>query len=74
MSAIYLTDMEIKQITGKHRPSAQARALFVMQIPYKVRPDGRPVVSRLAYERALGDTTINNYQEPEPDFSTILGS
>lgn len=52
--AIYLTGNEIREISGgRIRFSAQARALDQLAIPYKKRPDGSLLVSRLAYEHAL---------------------
>ncbi len=68
---IYLTDEEIEEITGKRRYRAQARALARMGIECRVRPDGRPIVSRAAFERAMGGT--NTSTQAEPDFSVLRG-
>jgi len=69
--AIYLTPAEIQAISGgRVRFRAQARALDRLSIPYKRRPDGSLLVSRLAYEQALCGT-----QAPvvavEPDFDAM---
>lgn len=39
-----LTQVEIHELTGYVRPTAQIRALKSMRIPHRVRPDGRPIV------------------------------
>lgn len=39
-----LTDAQVQDLTSKVRPSAQARVLLAMGIPYRRRPDGSIVV------------------------------
>ena len=39
-----LTDAQLIDITGKVRPSAQARVLQAMGIPFRRRPDGKVVI------------------------------
>lgn len=71
-SPIYLTPREIADITGKQRYRAQARALARMGIEYRLRPDGRPIVSRLAFER-----TMDNHPRrlgAEPNFGALHGA
>ena len=46
-----LTNAEIIEITGKSRYRAQAMALARMGVPYLIRPDGRPIVSRISANR-----------------------
>lgn len=43
---ILLTKEELMELTGRERPRAQVRALVHMGIPFRVRPDGSPVVLR----------------------------
>jgi hypothetical protein len=43
---MWLTDAELADLTHKAKPSAQARALRAMSIPYTTRPDGTLVVLR----------------------------
>ncbi len=50
---LHLTDDELLSLTHLRRPSAQARALQVMGVPYRTRPDGTLLVRRIAAERAL---------------------
>jgi len=45
-----LTKEELAELTGRERPSAQARALVRMGIPHRTRPDGSPVVLRVHLE------------------------
>ena len=45
-SSVGLTKAEIEFITGFKYPQKQIRALALMEIPFKVRPDGTPLVFR----------------------------
>ncbi len=51
----FLTFEDIALLTGKVRPAAQRRALDKMEVPYNVRPDGRPVVARDAVGVGKGE-------------------
>lgn len=44
--ALTLTSKEIAELTGKQRPTAQARVLDALGYPYKQRPDGTLIVLR----------------------------
>ena len=70
---IYLTLQEVEAITGKHRYRAQVRALGRMGIQCRVRPDGRPIVSRMAFENIMGGT-VSTPQQAEPDFGALHGT
>ncbi|KAA5924198.1 DUF4224 domain-containing protein [Achromobacter xylosoxidans] len=59
-----LTHEELIELTGKARKSGQIEALKFLAIPFKIRPDGAPVVLRAAVEAALGHATKN--QGPTP--------
>ena len=72
-SPIYLTPQEVEDITGKRRYRAQVRALGRMGIQCRVRPDGQPIVSRMAFENTLGSTT-HIAQQAEPDFGALNGT
>ena len=50
---LHLTDAELLALTHLRRPSAQARALRAMGVPYRTRPDGTLLVGRTAADRAL---------------------
>lgn len=49
----WLTDDEVREATCRRQPSAQARALQRMGVPFIRRPDGSLLVGRQAIERAL---------------------
>ena len=49
-----LTPDELREITGKQLPRAQATVLAALGIPSKARPDGSLVVLRVAAQVALG--------------------
>ncbi len=69
-SPIYLTPQEVEDITGKRRCRAQVRALGRMGIQCRVRPDGRPIVSRMAFENTM-DGIVSTPQQVEPDFEAL---
>ena len=68
---IYLKDEEICGITNRKQHTVQIRALIGMGIDYKIRPDGSPLVSRLAYERNMGGIDPKNTHEESPDLSSL---
>jgi len=49
MEKLNLTKEEIREITCRVRPAYQVKALRTMGIPFKIRPDGTPLVCRSAY-------------------------
>lgn len=51
---LVLSELDVRELTGKTRPSAQVRALQVMGIPYVRRPDGSLAVHRANVDAALG--------------------
>lgn len=58
--APWLSEAELVKMTGKTKPSAQARALDAMGVPYRRRLDGKLIVGRAALERPSVPV------EPEP--------
>jgi hypothetical protein len=54
---LVLADAEIRDITHRRQPAAQARALDRLQVPYSRRLDGTLLVGRDAMKRALGGPT-----------------
>ncbi|MBV7482478.1 DUF4224 domain-containing protein [Bordetella sp. BOR01] len=62
--ALTLAPDELAEITGKTRKSSQIEVLRQLAIPFKIRPDGTPLVLRAAMEAALGHATKN--QGPTP--------
>jgi hypothetical protein len=58
MTALLLQPEELVAITLRERPSAQARVLRLMGIPFRLHPtDGVLLVSRAAVTSALGTAT-----------------
>ena len=45
--SLTLTQAELKELTGKERPTAQARQLRVWAVPFKLRSDGSLAVLRV---------------------------
>ena len=69
---INLTAEELREITGKVKPSAQVRVLRTLGFTVKLRPDGRPLMSRAHFEALMGGLpSSTKAQEYEPDFSTL---
>jgi hypothetical protein len=68
-----LSPAEIRELTGRSRRDAQARALRGMGIEHKVRPDGTIAVSRAHVERVLGGEIGGSVRmrKTEPDFSRM---
>ncbi|WP_420872167.1 DUF4224 domain-containing protein [Achromobacter anxifer] len=54
-----LSQEELIELTGKARKAGQIEALKFLAIPFKIRPDGTPVVLRAAMEAVLGHATKN---------------
>jgi hypothetical protein len=65
----FLTEEELRHITGRRRYRAQIRALACMGIGYVVRPDGRPIVTRRALEMSVSGSDRD--VAAEPDFSSL---
>lgn len=60
---IFLTEEELRTVSGKQKPSAQVRWLQSEHIPYIVGGDGKPKVLREKMLERLGGTTQTR---PEP--------
>ena len=57
--SIGLTAAELLDVTGFKYPKKQIHALALMEIPFKVRPDGTPFVARVAIEGPPTETDVN---------------
>ncbi len=66
-----LSQEEIHQVTGRKRYRAQAIVLARMGVPYLIRPDGRPIVSRIAFERVVGDDDARQVEEVGPNLGAL---
>ena len=68
--SICLTSEELREITGKVKPSAQIRYLRKLGITFIIRADGKPVVSRNRFEAVMGGLgSTTKAPDPQPDFS-----
>lgn len=56
---MFLTPEELVELTHAKRSNAQVRALCMMGIEHKQRPDGSVVVLRAHVERLFGGTTTS---------------
>jgi hypothetical protein len=63
---------DIRDLTGYTNSAKQISALREMGIPFRVRPDGRPVVLRAAAYSALGKQVSHVPKaSSSPDFSSL---
>lgn len=62
-----LTPDELRELTGKTKPSAQRRALDFMGVAYRQRPDGSLAVLRSLAEEALGGAATMPKTPREPE-------
>jgi hypothetical protein len=61
---VILTQDEIAALTHRDRPTAQARVLRLLGVPFRAHPtDGVLLVSRAAVEKALGATVEQSTAE-----------
>lgn len=67
MSALFLTAVELRELTGKRRSDAQARVMEHLGIPFGERPDGTLAVLRSVAERALGGDGRMAHEPREPE-------
>ncbi|MBT2322565.1 DUF4224 domain-containing protein [Variovorax paradoxus] len=51
--SLELDDEELRRITRRKQPAAQARFLAAMRVPYRRRCDGTLLVGRTAMEQAM---------------------
>jgi len=57
---VLLSDQELKELTGRARPSAQARWLKANGWPFVINSDGRPKVLRSVAFARLGGGAQNS--------------
>lgn len=70
--ALILSHKELCVLTGLRRYRAQARALARMDITFRLRPDGFPIVSRAHFEAIMGtESNIPPSAATEPDWSAL---
>lgn len=65
---MFLSDSEVQNLTGKQRYHAQRKALALMGVQFRVRPDGRPMVVRSHVDGTIGASARKT---PEPDWGAM---
>ena len=69
---MFLTDKELKELTGRIRKTSQVQVLRFMGIEHRIRPDGSVAVSRAHVEQVLGaHVQTRKAVEIEPNWSAI---
>ena len=69
---INLTKVELIDVTMRTRKKSQLTALLMMGIPCRVRPDGSPLVSRIAFEQSMGGAVaLSKPRKPQPKFESL---
>lgn len=65
MSLIFLSDLEVQQLTGRHRPTAQCHWLQKHGWRFTVNALGNPIVATAEAERhLLGNAKLSAGKEP----------
>lgn len=70
MSNDYLTQTDIKEITGYQYPSKQIKQLIKLGISHIIRPDGYPRVLRAERDRVMMGQ-VHMRPRTEPDFDAL---
>ena len=73
MSLIFLSDLEVQQLTGRHRPTAQCHWLQKHGWKHDINAIGRPVVAIAEAERKLVGSTAKNLTGKEPNWGALNG-
>ncbi len=72
MTPINLTPDEIKDVTGRCKPSAQIRWFQQMGFTVLRRADGKPLISRAHFEAKMGGLLgVSKARNYEPNFGAI---
>lgn len=61
---MFLTEDQLRDLTGRETGAAQCRALNTMRIPYRRRPDGTPAVLHATVVALMGPA--GQTERPEP--------
>lgn len=69
---MFLNADQLRELTGKQRPSAQARVLRELGIRHGIRPDGSIVVMDTAADAVLGPgTSARLGRKSSPNFGAV---
>ena len=68
----FLHDQEVAEMCKPLRQAAAIRRyLSRLGVPFQLRPDGRPLVSREAVTRLLGGAALQSQGEMEPNLEAL---
>lgn len=68
---MFLNNEQLRNLTNKQRPSAQARELLRLGIKHGVRGDGSIVVMETAVDAVLGPGTAARLRKSAPNFGAV---
>lgn len=72
MSDLFLTADELRDLTGRERPSAQIKWLRANGFDVMVRADGLPRVLRAMVEARMGaPSRLTDHSPAKPDWSSL---
>jgi hypothetical protein len=69
--AVFLSQTELADLTGRRRSSAQIRWLSAQNLRFVLGADGRPRVLRAEVERAMLSAPTTRTNREEPDWSHV---
>ncbi|HGJ5884477.1 DUF4224 domain-containing protein [Arsenophonus sp.] len=69
-NSMFITDEQMKELTGYQKPSKQCKVLEEAGIFFIKRPDGRPKTTWEHFNKRLSKATSINFAE-KPDFGAI---
>ncbi|VVE10664.1 hypothetical protein PTE30175_02545 [Pandoraea terrae] len=72
MSQTFLTQDEVRELTGRTKFKSQDHVLSVLGIEHKVRPDGSMIVLRAHVEQLLGCGTSKRPRSHEYEIDRSL--
>lgn len=68
---MFLNNEQLRNLTNKQRPSAQARELLRLGIKHGIRGDGSIVVMETAVDAVLGPGTAARLRKSAPNFGAV---
>jgi hypothetical protein len=68
---MFLTAEELRELTGYRQRHAQERALALMGISYKLRPDSSIAVLKAHVEKEMGAAAVKQQKRSEPHWDGV---
>lgn len=68
---MFLNNEQLRNLTNKQRPTAQARELLRLGIKHGIRGDGSIVVMETAVDAVLGPGTAARLRKSAPNFGAV---